>query len=286
LLLFAGAIHIAGSVKARKASRYATSDWMEIEKQRGISVASSVMQMEYRDCIINLLDTPGHQDFSEDTYRVPTAVDAANGVESQTLRLLEVCRAQRTPLITFINKLDREVRDRSISWMRSSACWRCRWRPSLGRWAWASASAGSSICTGPREALQCPVTPTEEKIAGVVFKVQANMNLAHRDRIAFVRVCAGRFERSMRLKICRNGKDIRTGSAVSLSFAAARPAGGCLSGRHHPGALGRYPLPCFARTWRPSLQRAAGRCAVRAQVSSGIAHRADDARVQASPRAG
>ena len=118
LLLFTGAIHIAGSVKARKATRHATSDWMEIEKQRGISVASSVMQIEYRECIINLLDTPGHQDFSEDTYRVLTAVDAAlmvidaaNGVESQTLRLLNVCRAKNIPIITFINKMDREVRD-------------------------------------------------------------------------------------------------------------------------------------------------------------------------------
>jgi peptide chain release factor 3 len=118
LLLFAGAIQIAGSVKARKASRHASSDWMEIEKQRGISVASSVMQMEYRDCVINLLDTPGHQDFSEDTYRVLTAVDAAlmvidaaNGVEPQTIRLLQVCRARNTPIITFINKLDREVRE-------------------------------------------------------------------------------------------------------------------------------------------------------------------------------
>jgi len=118
LLLYAGAIHIAGSVKSRKASRYATSDWMEIEKQRGISVASSVMQMEYGDCVINLLDTPGHRDFSEDTYRVLTAVDAAlmvidaaNGIEPQTLRLLQVCRAQNTPVITFVNKMDREVRE-------------------------------------------------------------------------------------------------------------------------------------------------------------------------------
>src|SRR5512139_1839619 len=118
LLLFAGAIQIAGTVKARKSARHATSDWMEIEKQRGISVASSVMQMEYRDCVINLLDTPGHQDFSEDTYRVLTAVDAAlmvidaaNGVEPQTLRLLEVCRARNTPIITFFNKMDREVRE-------------------------------------------------------------------------------------------------------------------------------------------------------------------------------
>src|SRR5207237_3142203 len=118
LLLFAGAIHIAGSVKARKATRHATSDWMEIEKQRGISVASSVMQMDYRGHVVNLLDTPGHQDFSEDTYRVLTAVDAAlrvidavNGVEAQTIRLLEVCRARATPIITFINKLDREGKE-------------------------------------------------------------------------------------------------------------------------------------------------------------------------------
>ena len=117
LLLFSGAIQIAGSVKARKASRHATSDWMEIEKQRGISVASSVMQMEYRDCVINLLDTPGHQDFSEDTYRVLTAVDAAlmvidaaNGMEAQTLRLLKICRSRNIPIVTFVNKLDREVR--------------------------------------------------------------------------------------------------------------------------------------------------------------------------------
>src|SRR5687768_17515197 len=118
LLLFAGAIQIAGSVKARKAARHATSDWMEIEKQRGISVASSVMQIDYRDKVVNLLDTPGHKDFSEDTYRVLTAVDsalmvidAAKGVEPQTLRLLEVCRSRNTPIVTFVNKMDREVRE-------------------------------------------------------------------------------------------------------------------------------------------------------------------------------
>src|SRR3970040_1016173 len=117
LLLFAGAIHIAGTVKARKSARHATSDWMEIEKQRGISVASSVMQMEYRGCVINLLDTPGHQDFSEDTYRVLNGVDAAlmvidagQGIEPQTRRLLKGCRARHMPLAHFINKLDREVR--------------------------------------------------------------------------------------------------------------------------------------------------------------------------------
>ena len=118
LLLFSGAIQIAGTVKGRKSNRYATSDWMEIEKQRGISVASSVMQFEYGNAVINLLDTPGHEDFSEDTYRVLTAVDAAvmvidgaNGVEAQTLKLLEVCRSRKTPIVTFINKLDREVRE-------------------------------------------------------------------------------------------------------------------------------------------------------------------------------
>jgi len=118
LLLFSGAIQLAGTVKARKSGRHATSDWMEIEKQRGISVASSVMQFEYRDHVVNLLDTPGHHDFSEDTYRVLTAVDsalmvidAAKGVEAQTIKLLNVCRMRNTPIITFMNKLDRETRD-------------------------------------------------------------------------------------------------------------------------------------------------------------------------------
>ncbi|AKJ68128.1 peptide chain release factor 3 [Pandoraea thiooxydans] len=315
LLLFAGAIHIAGSVKARKASRHATSDWMEIEKQRGISVASSVMQMEYRDCVINLLDTPGHQDFSEDTYRVLTAVDAAlmvidagNGVEAQTLRLLEVCRARNTPIITFVNKMDREVREpldlideiervlgmpavpftwpvgmgkqfagvfdirhdcmrvfepgsdrvseppetiqgidnpanmqrfgdtfeqahQEVELVRAAS-------PSFDREAFLAGRQtpvlfGSAInnfgvrevldalvdlapSPGPRKALQRTVLPDEAKFSGVVFKVQANMDPAHRDRIAFVRICSGRFERGMRLKICRNGKEVRTNNAVSF----------------------------------------------------------------------
>ena len=118
LLLYGGAIQMAGTVKARKSARHATSDWMEVEKQRGISVTSSVMQFDYADHTINLLDTPGHQDFSEDTYRVLTAVDAAvmvidaaKGVEAQTIKLLEVCRLRATPIITFVNKMDREVRE-------------------------------------------------------------------------------------------------------------------------------------------------------------------------------
>src|SRR6476660_1729429 len=118
LLLFGGAIQLAGTVKSRKSARHATSDWMEVEKQRGISVTSSVMQFEYADHTINLLDTPGHEDFSEDTYRVLTAVDAAvmvidaaKGVEAQTIKLLDVCRLRDTPIITFVNKMDREVRE-------------------------------------------------------------------------------------------------------------------------------------------------------------------------------
>ena len=316
LLLFAGAIQIAGSVKARKASRHATSDWMEIEKQRGISVASSVMQMEYRDCVINLLDTPGHQDFSEDTFRVLTAVDAAlmvidaaNGVEAQTLRLLDVCRARGTPILTFVNKMDREVREplelmdeieRVLGMSAIPFTWpvgmgkrfhgvydlrRDRMRVfragaehldevhddiiegldnplSVERFGAEYETAQSEIgllhdaspefdrqefldgkqsplffgsavnnfgvrevldalvdlapTPGPRVAIQRTVDPAEEKFSGVVFKIQANMDPAHRDRIAFVRVCSGRFDRGMRLKVCRNGKELRPNTVVSF----------------------------------------------------------------------
>ena len=118
LLLYGGAIQQAGTVKGRKAARHATSDWMELEKQRGISVTSSVMQFPYGDAIVNLLDTPGHEDFSEDTYRTLTAVDSAmmvidcaKGVETRTIKLMDVCRLRDTPICTFINKLDREGRD-------------------------------------------------------------------------------------------------------------------------------------------------------------------------------
>ncbi|MGB0318416.1 MAG: GTP-binding protein, partial [Pseudomonadales bacterium] len=118
LLLLGGAISLAGTVKARKSDRHATSDWMALEKERGISVTTSVMQFPYRDAIVNLLDTPGHEDFSEDTYRTLTAVDSAlmvidgaKGVEPRTIKLLEVCRLRDTPILTFINKLDREIRD-------------------------------------------------------------------------------------------------------------------------------------------------------------------------------
>jgi peptide chain release factor 3 len=315
LLLFSGAIQIAGSVKARKATRHATSDWMEIEKQRGISVASSVMQMEYRGCVINLLDTPGHQDFSEDTYRVLTAVDAAlmvidagNGVEPQTRRLLVVCRARNTPILTFVNKMDREVQEPltlmdEIERELGMAVVPFTWPVGMGKrfhgvmdlrearmrvfapgedrhhdadeiidglnhpayaerfgdeWTHASHDIelvqtaapafdeeaflaghqtpmffGSAINNfgvrevldalvdlapppASRRAVQREVSPQEGKFSGVVFKIQANMDPAHRDRIAFVRVASGRFERGMRLKVVRSGKELRPNTVVSF----------------------------------------------------------------------
>ena len=311
LLLFSGAIQIAGSVKARKATRHATSDWMEIEKQRGISVASSVMQMEYRDCVINLLDTPGHQDFSEDTYRVLTAVDAAlmvidaaNGVEPQTRRLLQVCRARNTPILTFVNKMDREVQEpmalmdeieRELGMEVVPFTWPVgmgkafhgvmdlrekRMRvfggeeggagfldgldnpvyperfgmqyaqskdeielltdaaPAFDKDAFLAGKQtpmffGSAVnnfgvqevldalvdlapAPGPRSAIQRDVQPDEPKLTGVVFKIQANMDPAHRDRIAFVRVASGHFERGMRIKVTRSGKEMRPNTVVSF----------------------------------------------------------------------
>jgi peptide chain release factor 3 len=315
LLLFSGAIQIAGSVKARKAARHATSDWMEIEKQRGISVASSVMQMEYRDCVINLLDTPGHQDFSEDTYRVLTAVDAAlmvidaaNGVEPQTRRLLQVCRARNTPILTFVNKMDREVQDPmsvmdEIERELGMTVVPFTWPVGMGKLFHGvydrredrmrvfspgedKAGGGDEILAGldnaeaasrfgaeyaqaqgeielvagatpefdraeflagkqtpmffgsainnfgvqevldalvdlapapaERPAIQRVVHPEEKKFSGVVFKIQANMDPAHRDRIAFLRVASGEFTRGMRLKVVRSGKELRPNTVVSF----------------------------------------------------------------------
>ncbi|SDV46761.1 peptide chain release factor 3 [Chitinasiproducens palmae] len=315
LLLFSGAIQIAGTVKGRKSSRFATSDWMDIEKQRGISVASSVMQFEYGDAVMNLLDTPGHEDFSEDTYRVLTAVDAAimvidgaNGVEAQTLKLLEVCRSRKTPIITFINKLDREVRQPldlldEIEQHLGVAAVPFTWPIGMGKEfqgvydirhdqvrvfragqetldgavetlqglgdadgerrfgpAWLRTREEVELITGAspafdkeaflrgdqspvlfgsainnfgvkeildtmvelapppsaRMTVQRPVDPAEPKFTGVVFKVQANMDLAHRDRVAFIRVCSGRFERGMALKVSRTGKTFRANNVVAF----------------------------------------------------------------------
>ena len=323
LLLFSGAIQIAGAVKGRKARRHATSDWMEIEKQRGISVASSVMQMSYRDHVVNLLDTPGHKDFSEDTYRVLTAVDsalmvidAANGVESQTRRLIEVCRQRDTPIITFVNKMDREVRDPldildEVERELGMPCCPITWPVGQGKsfggiinlrtqsmtvfapgsekrpqdfevipltetdklrarfgqafddamesmelavgasTAWdhdaflaakltpvffgsgvnnfgvmevLDAVVDMSPSPGPRvstvlvnkQPVQKEVKPSDPGFAGVVFKVQANMDANHRDRIAFVRVASGKYEPGMKMKVQRTGKELRPTSVVTF----------------------------------------------------------------------
>ena len=323
LLLFSGAIQIAGSVKARKATRHATSDWMEIEKQRGISVASSVMQMLYRDHVINLLDTPGHKDFSEDTYRVLTAVDsalmvidAANGVEAQTRRLIEVCRQRNTPIITFVNKMDREVREPldildEIERELGMPCVPMTWPVGQGKvfggiinlrtnamtvfesgserrpqdfvtlplteqadllqrfgHEWATAMDSMELATGAspawdheaflagkqtpvffgsgvnnfgvmevldalvdlapapqarisslvvnRQPVVKTVQPEDNAFSGVVFKVQANMDANHRDRIAFVRMASGKYTPGMKLKVMRTAKELRPTSVVTF----------------------------------------------------------------------
>ncbi len=323
LLLFSGAIQIAGSVKARKATRHATSDWMEIEKQRGISVASSVMQMLYRDYVINLLDTPGHKDFSEDTYRVLTAVDsalmvidAANGVEAQTRRLIEVCRQRDTPIITFVNKMDREVREPldimdEIERELGMPCVPMTWPVGQGKSFGGIINLRTQAMTvfepgsdrGPKDFTTLPLTeraelmkrfghefetafdsmelatgasptwdhaaflagkqtpvffgsgvnnfgvmevldalvdlapspqsrtssfvvnkqpvikevqPEDDAFSGVVFKVQANMDANHRDRIAFVRMASGRYTPGMKLKVMRTSKELRPTSVVTF----------------------------------------------------------------------
>jgi peptide chain release factor 3 len=313
LLLFGGAIQMAGAIKARKAERYATSDWMEIERQRGISVTTAVMKFEYLDHDINLLDTPGHQDFSEDTYRVLTAVDSAlmvidgvKGVETQTEKLMGVCRLRNTPIMTFINKLDREGRQpldllSDIEDKLQIECTPMSWpigmgktfrgvydlfhqrlhlfragedhRPQQGvvitnlgdprldellgdqaddlrtdlellqgaaapfdrehylRGNQTPVFFGSAINNfGVRELLEavielappprpCPsasrlVSPYEEPFTGFAFKIQANMDPAHRDRMAFIRICSGRFQRGMKVRHHRLGKEITLAQAT------------------------------------------------------------------------
>ena len=319
LLLFGGAIQLAGTVKARKSARHATSDWMEVEKQRGISVTSSVMQFEYHGHTVNLLDTPGHEDFSEDTYRVLTAVDAAvmvidaaKGVEAQTIKLLEVCRLRNTPIITFINKLDREVREpfellSEIEDVLKIQCAPVSWPLGMGK-AFrgvyhllqdrvltfvpgearrSDAEAinglgnadlerrfpleigqlrddielirgashpfhlpdflsgqqtpvffGSGINNfGVQEILQAlidwapppqpreagtatggvrVVQPAEPAFSGFVFKIQANMDPRHRDRIAFFRICSGRYSSGMKVRHVRAGRDMKLANALTF----------------------------------------------------------------------
>ena len=311
LLLYGGAIHMAGSVKSRKASRYATSDWMEIERQRGISVTSSVMQFEYGGYCINILDTPGHQDFSEDTYRTLCAadcavmlIDGAKGVEAQTIKLFHVCRKRGIPIFTFVNKMDRAARNpfdlmdelekvlgiasSPVNWpIGTDGDFKGVYNRALRRVERFDGSAGdhgasmvavqvssvddpelghalgedyhrrlmqeielldiagdgmdmAKVLAGeltpvffgsainnfgvepflqtflsmapaptPRNTADGPVPPDAPFFSGFVFKIQANMNPEHRDRIAFLRICSGRFEKGMEVRHCREGRTIR-----------------------------------------------------------------------------
>tara|TARA_B100001250_G_scaffold409419_1_gene433751 strand:- start:612 stop:2186 length:1575 start_codon:yes stop_codon:yes gene_type:complete len=313
LLVFGGAIQMAGTVKARKSSRHATSDWMKMEKERGISVTSSVMQFKYNSKFINLLDTPGHADFSEDTYRTLTAVDSvlmvidvAKGVEERTLKLMEVCRLRDTPIITFINKLDREGKQPidlldEIETELKIKCVPFTWPIGMGsrlkgiynlhsdsiriynkndksihaefinglmskeakeflnddydliieeielirgvyeefnKEKYLSASHtpvffGTALHNfGIIEFLECltqhapspqaritkerQIEPNETTLSGFVFKIQANMDPAHRDRIAFLRICSGKYFKGMKIHHVRLERDIQISNAVTF----------------------------------------------------------------------
>jgi peptide chain release factor 3 len=315
LLLYGGAIQMAGTVKGRKAARHATSDWMEMEKERGISVTSSVMQFPYGEEIVNLLDTPGHEDFSEDTYRTLTAVDSAlmvidvaKGVEARTIKLMEVCRLRDTPILTFVNKLDREGRDPleildEVESVLKIACAPVTWPIGMGKRLKGvydlrtdathlfSATHGGKIQEGDviqgidnpkldeligtqaeelreeielvrgashpldleayakgeqtpvffgsainnfgvkelldafveyapaplsRPAQQRKVDPKEAKFSGFVFKIQANMDPQHRDRIAFLRVCSGCYRKGMKMNHVRLGKTVQISNALTF----------------------------------------------------------------------
>lgn len=340
LLLFGGAIQLAGTVKGRKAARHATSDWMALEKQRGISVTSSVMQFSHGDCIVNLLDTPGHEDFSEDTYRTLTAVDSAlmvidiaKGVEERTIKLMEVCRMRDTPILTFINKLDREGREAievldEIERLLGIQCAPVTWPIGMGKdfrgvfdlrhgaTHLYSPSHGGRIQTGEviqgldnprmdevlddqagelrgdielvqgashaldlaayREGRQTPVffgsalnnfgvkelldafvayapgprprktqtrwvEPSEERFSGFVFKIQANMDPAHRDRIAFLRVCSGSYTKGMRLCHVRIDKTVQVSNAITFQADERRHVEeawpGDIIGLHNHGTI-------------------------------------------------
>ena len=340
LLLMGKAIEVAGTVKSRKSDRHATSDWMEMEKQRGISITTSVMQFPYREHMINLLDTPGHEDFSEDTYRTLTAVDSAlmvldggKGVEPRTIALMDVCRLRDTPIVSFINKLDRDIRDpielldeieavlkikaAPVTW--PIGCYRdfkgvyhlkddyiIVYTPGHGHErtemkiiekldsAEARAHLGDEyerfieqlelvqgachefdqeeflkgqltpvffgtalgnfgvdhvldaiVDWAPmplaRTANERVVEPVEEKFTGFVFKIQANMDPKHRDRIAFMRICSGKYEKGMKLRHARLGKDVRIADALTF-FSSEREMleeawAGDIIGLHNHGTI-------------------------------------------------
>ncbi len=315
LLLFGGAIQLAGTVKGRKAARHATSDWMELEKQRGISVTTSVMQFVYQNRIVNLLDTPGHEDFSEDTYRTLTAVDSAlmvidavKGVEARTIKLLEICRLRQTPILTFINKLDRDCRSPielldEIEKILQIRCAPVTWPIGMGKHfkgiyhiqqdciylyqpgknarvqdaekleginnpkcdeilgslaqefrdemelvlgashefnqqdylagTLTPVFFGSAMNNfGVRELLDAfieyapgplprttetrEVNASEDNFSGFVFKIQANMDPAHRDRIAFLRICSGHYEKGMKMHHVRIQRDVLINNALTF----------------------------------------------------------------------
>lgn len=329
LLLFGNLIQVAGTVKGKKADRHATSDWMAMEQQRGISVTSSVMQFPYNDRMVNLLDTPGHEDFSEDTYRVLTAVDSAlmvvdgaKGVEERTIKLMDVCRLRDTPIFTFVNKLDRDIRDPieildEIETVLNIQCAPINWplgmgkefkgvynlvedkihvyqqghgseiadeviidglqsdeaKALLGSYAqdfideielvrgashefdqqayldgtltpvffgtalgnfgvkemlenfveWAPAPQG-------RETETRLVDAEEKDFSGFVFKIQANMDPKHRDRIAFMRICSGEYTKGMKMRHTRIGKDVKVADAVTFLAGDREQAESAVSG--------------------------------------------------------
>ncbi len=340
LLLYGGAIQLAGTVKGRKASRHATSDWMALEQQRGISVTSSVMQFPYRGHVVNLLDTPGHEDFSEDTYRTLTAVDSAlmvidcgKGVEQRTIKLMEVCRLRDTPIMTFINKLDRDGKEPvelldEIESVLGIQCAPVTWPIGMGRTLKGvyhlledriylyergarhkaaeiraidglgsdAASAvlgdladefreevelvkgacpdlsiddylaarqtpvffGSAIANfgvrelldefvrhapppQPRKSEQRDIDPNEEALSGFVFKIQANMDPGHRDRIAFMRVCSGEYKKGVRVLHVRSGKEMKIPEAITFMAADRQHAetayAGDIIGIHNHGTI-------------------------------------------------
>ncbi len=340
LLLFGGAIQMAGTVKGRKAARHATSDWMRLEQQRGISVTSSVMQFPYLESIVNLLDTPGHEDFSEETDRTVTAVgsalmviDCAKGVEERTIKLMEVCRLRDTPIMTFINKLDRDGRapielldeiERVLKIGTAPITWPIGMgRDLLGTYhlledriyvyeAGERGRIGENICIEglksdaareflgdraksfyeevdlvrgaspafdpqayragrqtpaffgsaisnfgvqellttftqhapaplPRATREREVQSTETKLTGFVFKIQANMDPSHRDRIAFMRLCSGRYAPGARLYHVRLDKEVRIADALTFMAGdrshAEEAYAGDIIGLHNHGTI-------------------------------------------------
>ena len=340
LLLLGNLIQIAGTVKSRKSDRHATSDWMQMEKDRGISVTSSVMQFPFKGCTVNLLDTPGHEDFSEDTYRTLTAVDSAlmvidgaKGVENRTIKLMDVCRLRDTPIISFINKMDREIRDPvelldEIEKVLKILCAPMNWPIGCGKdfkgiynfhtdninvfkpgqgsvipddvqinglhseeatkflghraqeireeielvrgatntfdnklflsgqltpvfFGTALSNFGiremlnSFIELAPppqsRKAIERNVDANEEDFSGFVFKIQANMDPKHRDRIAFMRVCSGRYIKGMKIHHVRQKKDLRISDAVGFKagerISLDEAIAGDIIGLHNHGTI-------------------------------------------------